>query len=567
MDRALFGDRPWGYHLTVVLAHACVTALVCLLALSLLRDVPSGRWAALSASLLFAAHPIHTESVAWIAGRADVLAALFVLGAALALRRRPAGWPSLAASLALFAAGCLCKEVAFAFVPLVPLFAHGCRSTGVGAPAARPAPRRGGRRDAGVAGQSLRSSASLRAGSEEGDAVSRPARGRGGERPAMSPFVATAAFALTGAAVLALRAAALGGLGADAPRTSRLLDSLERLGGALDFYLAKAALPLVPAPYQDRVPGGAAAWAGLAAAGAVALAGLALIRRGGWRAGPSTPGRDGAVRAAGVGIAGFLVFLLPSLSPAVMKVSTVPVAERYLYLPTAMLALAAAGGLGLLLEARPAWRKGIAVAVLGLVAAGAAGSWARARIWRDDLSLWSAAVRATDAPAPRIFLATALVEAGRGEEAETIYRSLLSAPSRLDARQRALATMNLGIVLRMRGDGDGALEAFEEATRLDPGAPLGWYNLATMLWETAMLDPASGTADAAKVRRAVEAGRRAERLAPLDPKILLFLGQAQAALGVLDEARPLLERASRLDPAGEVGAQARAILARLGRRG
>ncbi len=250
-----------------------------------------------------------------------------------------------------------------------------------------------------------------------------------------------------------------------------------------------------------------------------------------------------------------------------MNVSTVPVAERYLYLPTAMLALAAAGGLALLLGARPAWRRAIAAAVLALAAAGAAVSLGAGA----DLEGRSVALarggpdngcgRPADLPrdGPR--------RGGGGEEAEAIYRSLLSAPSVLDARQRALATMNLGIVLRMRGDGTGALEAFEQATRLDPGAPLAWYNLATMLWETAMIDPAAGKADAGKVRRALDAGRRAERLTPLDPKVLLFLGQAQAALGRLDEARPLLERASKLDPAGEAGAQARAILSRLGRRG
>ena len=41
--------------------------------------LPDNRLAPLFAALLFAVHPVHTESVSWISGRTDVLAALFFL--------------------------------------------------------------------------------------------------------------------------------------------------------------------------------------------------------------------------------------------------------------------------------------------------------------------------------------------------------------------------------------------------------------------------------------------------------------------------------------------------------
>lgn len=79
LNYALGALDPWGYHLVNVVLHCATTALFSSLSRLLLG---SGCWSLL-AGLLFAAHPIHTEAVAGIVGRADVGAALFFL---LALR-------------------------------------------------------------------------------------------------------------------------------------------------------------------------------------------------------------------------------------------------------------------------------------------------------------------------------------------------------------------------------------------------------------------------------------------------------------------------------------------------
>jgi tetratricopeptide (TPR) repeat protein len=75
VDFLLWRDTPRGYHVTNVVLQALVCLLVYAVALVLLRNV----WAALFAGALFAAHPVHSESVAWISGRTDVLAALMLL--------------------------------------------------------------------------------------------------------------------------------------------------------------------------------------------------------------------------------------------------------------------------------------------------------------------------------------------------------------------------------------------------------------------------------------------------------------------------------------------------------
>ncbi|XP_020311955.1 protein O-mannosyl-transferase TMTC2-like [Oncorhynchus kisutch] len=75
LNHALGGLEPWGYHLVNVGLHGAVTALFTWLARLLLGG---GLWSLL-AGLLFASHPIHTEAVAGVVGRADVGSALFFL--------------------------------------------------------------------------------------------------------------------------------------------------------------------------------------------------------------------------------------------------------------------------------------------------------------------------------------------------------------------------------------------------------------------------------------------------------------------------------------------------------
>jgi tetratricopeptide (TPR) repeat protein len=73
LDYQLFGLRPGGYHLTSVLLH---TANVVLL-FFVLRRMTGALWRSAAVAALFALHPLHVESVAWVAERKDVLCTLF----------------------------------------------------------------------------------------------------------------------------------------------------------------------------------------------------------------------------------------------------------------------------------------------------------------------------------------------------------------------------------------------------------------------------------------------------------------------------------------------------------
>ncbi|MFO0982956.1 MAG: hypothetical protein U1E76_14705 [Planctomycetota bacterium] len=81
-----------GFHLGNLLLHLITTVLVWCYA----RQLGMSSWAAAVAGLLFALHPVHTESVAWIASRKDVLSAVFFVGTLLAhaaWRRTTIGTP------------------------------------------------------------------------------------------------------------------------------------------------------------------------------------------------------------------------------------------------------------------------------------------------------------------------------------------------------------------------------------------------------------------------------------------------------------------------------------------
>jgi len=71
----LWGEHPFGFHLTSVVLHALVSVLVFLLIFYLAGDI----MVAAIAAFFYAVHPVHSEAVAYIAGQADPLYSVFML--------------------------------------------------------------------------------------------------------------------------------------------------------------------------------------------------------------------------------------------------------------------------------------------------------------------------------------------------------------------------------------------------------------------------------------------------------------------------------------------------------
>jgi tetratricopeptide (TPR) repeat protein len=117
INYALFGSSPAGWHLVNVSIHATVTFLVFVVARKVIGRVPV---AALTASL-FAVHPVHAESVAWISGVTDPLMAAFALPAFYFYLKFHEGRQrrALGGALAFYFLSLLTKETAIALLLVV----------------------------------------------------------------------------------------------------------------------------------------------------------------------------------------------------------------------------------------------------------------------------------------------------------------------------------------------------------------------------------------------------------------------------------------------------------------
>lgn len=124
LNYALFGLRPWGWHLGALLAHVGAALSVFWLA----RKLGIEYWTSALAALIFALHPIHIEAVSWISAASDSMVTMsFALAfVAFLTARNPRGHNKVAcwiASLFLLACALLTKEMAVSFAALVAIYA------------------------------------------------------------------------------------------------------------------------------------------------------------------------------------------------------------------------------------------------------------------------------------------------------------------------------------------------------------------------------------------------------------------------------------------------------------
>ncbi len=119
LDHKLWGGSVLGYHLVNVALHAAMTLLLWRL---LLRFGVLGAW---FAAAIFAVHPLHVESVAWVIGRKDVLAGLFYLATVLCYVRfvEVGGRWRYGLAVVFFVASMLSKSVAVT-LPVALLLWH-----------------------------------------------------------------------------------------------------------------------------------------------------------------------------------------------------------------------------------------------------------------------------------------------------------------------------------------------------------------------------------------------------------------------------------------------------------
>ncbi len=123
LNYALGGGEPAGYHLVNIALHALNSLLILLL----FRRLTGNALVSAGAAFFFAAHAVHTEAVANVVGRAELMCAAFFLGSLLCYipperGEAPSSRARYAASLALYALALLCKENAVTLPGVIALY-------------------------------------------------------------------------------------------------------------------------------------------------------------------------------------------------------------------------------------------------------------------------------------------------------------------------------------------------------------------------------------------------------------------------------------------------------------
>src|SRR5215831_18369610 len=109
LDCQLYGLNAGGHHAANVVLHT----IAVLLLFRVLQQMTGAVWRSATVAALFAVHPLHVESVAWVSERKDVLSAVFfflTLGAYV-WYTRAASMKRYLAVLVLFAAGLMSKSM------------------------------------------------------------------------------------------------------------------------------------------------------------------------------------------------------------------------------------------------------------------------------------------------------------------------------------------------------------------------------------------------------------------------------------------------------------------------
>jgi len=511
LDWRLYKLNPLGYHLTNLLLHIASTVLLFLA----LRRMTGSLWRSAFVAALFAIHPLHVESVAWVAERKDVLSTFFwmlTMWLYLGYVDRPGAGRYLLVALAL-GLGLMSKTM-LVTLPIVLLLLDYW-------PLGRFT----------QAGKKARITAS---------AIRRLVWEK-------SPLLVLSAVA----SVIIFLAQRYGG----AVSSLKLMPVGIRVSNALVSYvkyLAKMVWPdnlAVIYPLPSNSP-----WVWQAVGSALLLICVTIL----------------VIRAAGrrpylaVGWLWYGISLLPVIG--LVQIGTAAMADRYTYVPLIGIFIIIAWGVPDLLARVRVGERVLPVLACAVTAALMVCTWIQVGYWRSSITLFQHALRVTTGNyVAHNCLGEALRVQGKTDQAlEHLYKALAIQPTYSPIHA------NLGIILCEHGRLDESIAHLREALRLDPMDPYAHLNLGVSLnrqgkLEEAMehfsraLDIKPDLASAhygaglvldqqGKTQEAIREYREAIRLNPNVAQVHGNLGLALMSQGKGDEAIREYQEAIRLEP-------------------
>jgi tetratricopeptide (TPR) repeat protein len=503
LDWQLFGANPAGHHLGSVLLHVANTLLV----FWVFRKMTGALWCSFFVAALFAVHPLHVESVAWVAERKDVLSAFFFLltllayaeyvssgGGRVAKGKEPSGQNAklfYLLSLICFVLALLSKPMVVT-LPFVLLLLDYW-------------PLKRGARDEG------RGTSQTPPGASYGSRLTH-------HRPQLALFLLWEKLPFfAGAAALSVATFIIQRNQGGMPVTWSLIERVENAAVAYCRYLGKLMWPvnlccLYPLPGR---------WPFQTIAGASLL--LLCISALAWVARRSHP-------YLAIGWCWFLGMLVPTIG--LVQVGVQAMADRYSYLPAIGIFLGLTWGAG---ELAARWRfLRVPLMVAGVVVVVVCASLARVQTgyWKDTETLFRHALALTkNNYVAHHGLGVGLEEKGHLDEAIDQYEEALKLnPNYVEAHYR------LGAALAQQGSIYGAMREYQAALEIRPDYPEAHNSLGIALMRQG------------RVQEAIAEYERALESRPDFPDALSNLGVALGREGRLTEAIQQFEQAARLQP-------------------
>lgn len=488
LDCQLFGLDPTGPHLVNLLLHLA-NMLLLFLFLSRLTDA---LWRSALVAALFALHPMHVESVAWVAERKDVLSTLFwllTMWAYVRYAERP-GVRRYFLVLALFALGLMAKPMVVT-LPLVLLLLDYW--------------------PLGRFSQPLPAAGKAKAGSQ-----TPPPRLSGRVWSLVQEKIPLFFLSLL-SSLLTLWAQKGGGAVVDL----RDLPLTTRLGHALVSYISYLGKILWPTHLAVFYPYPAAGLLWWQVAGAALILSLITVLVFRWRK---------HYPYLVMGWLWYLVTLIPVIG--VVQVGLQAMADRYTYVPSIGIFLMFSWGM---VDLTAAWRyRRVLVSTLAGAALLALGfcTAAQVRHWSDSWTLSNHALQVTeDNYMAYNILGKAYDDRGNLTEAITMYRKAIEI-----CPGYAPAYNNLGQAFARQGRLTQAMAMFQQALRLNPSSAVIHLNLGNAY------DALGNLTDA------ITMYRKAIEIYPRCDGAYNNLGLAYARQGRLSQAIPMFQQALRLNP-------------------
>ena len=424
LDFQLFGKKAAGHHLTSLFFHLANTLLLFLI----LKEMTASYWRSALVAAMFALHPLHAESVAWVAERKDVLSAFFwflTLAVYVDYLKRPARGKYLSALL-LYTLGLMAKPMVVTLPFVLVLL------------------------DFWPLGRLPASEIN-----------------RGRIWPALRPLLVEKIpfFALSllsclityyvqdqGGAVSPLKVVPLG------VRISNAFISYVE-------YLDKTLWPrdlAVFYPYPDTILLSKALGAALLVI-FISLFAVYTLKRFSY---------------IFVGWFWYLGTLVPVIG--LVQVGMQTSADRYTYLPLIGIFLLLSWGITDMTHRTPGQRIMLSFCAFLLLAHWTFSSWRQVSYWKNSVSLFEHTISVTrDNSVAHMNLGEALSKVGRNDEAMRHYQETLRINPTSDK-----ATNNFGIELLRRGQSQEATQYFRKALQLNPRLEYAHINLGAQLAKT-----------------------------------------------------------------------------------